>query len=121
MADKVNAAKKFQFVGGTNGGRRGETIDWPLVVQATIIKSYLTEGKEKTSKAIFEENLPLLNDERAKANKPPITELPKSYSNNNAGSLLHGMRTRFMARCEKGDKATLTIAEEFKLIEPKAE
>jgi len=119
MADKVNVAKKFQFVGGSANGRRGETIDWPLVVEASIIKSYLTE--EKTAKVIFAENLPLLNEERAKAGKPAIVELPKSYTNNNAGSLLHGMRTRFLARCEKGDKDTLAIAEEFKLIEPKTQ
>lgn len=116
MSDKKTNVGKFQFVGGI-GGKRGDHIDWPLVVEAFVIKEYLAQ--EKTAKTIFAEALPILNEERVKANLPPVEQLPKSYSNNNAGSLLHGMRKRFLARCEAGDKDTLAVAEAYKLIEPK--
>lgn len=118
MADKnTTAAAKFQFVGAGSSGK-GEKIDWPVAVQGAIIKSYLGGGK--TAKVVFAEGLIVLNAAREEKGLPAITELPKSYTNNNAGSLLHGMRARFIQRCEKGDKETMEVATALQLIEPKS-
>jgi len=121
MAQKsAPAVAKFQFVGASSGTRT-QKIDWPLEAQAIVIKTNMKD--DVGGKQAFEVGVALFNDgvEKGLFAGPALPAvLPKSYTNKNAGSVLYGMKQRFIARCEKGDKETLALAEKYNLIEPKA-
>lgn len=96
---------KFQFVYASAATVRTK-IEWPVRVQALIIKRS-TEGvsaKEAFDEARLEMRL---------------EELPKSYTNKNAASLLWGLKTRFLKRLNKDNpcKATLEAAQKLGLIQ----
>jgi len=120
MVQKNVVAAKFQFVGGSSSTRTAK-IDWPLEAQAIIIKTHKIDGIG--GQKAFEVGVALYNDGVEKglfAGSALPTQLPKSYCNKNAGSVLYGMEQRFLARCEKGNKDTLALAEKYGIIEPKS-
>lgn len=111
MSDQV----QFRYVGGT-ATKATTKIDWPERVTASIVATWLKGGS--SAKDNFANHLVMLNEARVEAGKEPIDSLPESYTNNNAGSLLHGMRTRFLKRINKGNAEARQAAEEFGIIEP---
>ncbi len=113
----ANATPKFQFVGSST--RSSTKISWPLRAQAIVIKTNVKDGVGGAK--AFEVGVALFNDGVVsglyEGTAIPLP-LPASYSNKNAGSVLYGMKDRFLKRAEKGDKETLALAQEYGLIEP---
>lgn len=96
-------SQQFTYVGQSTSAT-SQKISWPNNVQAEIIRANM-DGK--SAKQAFEVGRVALG----------LDELPRSYTNKNAGSLLHGMRQRFLKRCNKGDTATIAAAMEAGLIQ----
>jgi hypothetical protein len=96
----------FELKGSSTGRTK---IDWPLRVIGRVIQLSQTGKGAKEAFAIAVEEH---NGVEANA---PIT-LPVSYTNNNAGSVLWGMKKRFSDRLNKEDKATIEVAKEFGLL-----
>lgn len=120
MAQKNAPIARFQYV-GSSAGTRTSKINWPLEAQAIVIKTHRIDNIG--GQQAFEIGVALFNDGVEKGlfsgSAIPLP-LPKSYTNKNAGSVLYGMEQRFKTRAEKGDKATLALAEKYGLLEPKA-
>jgi len=103
---------QFKFVGSA----RSSKISWPLRAQAAVIKAHRVQGLPGAK--AFEAGVAAFNATAASTEQ--IVELPKSYTNKNAGSVLYGMEKRFLARCDSADANTLAIAREFGIVEPLA-
>lgn len=113
--------QQFKFVGGTEGSEARTKISWPLDAQAIILKLRKVDGLG--AKESFENGRLLYNEmvEAGDIEGQPLPELPASYTNKNAGSVLYGMADRFLKRINKGDSATRAAAERHGLIEPVAQ
>lgn len=99
----------YTLKGNSNGRSK---IEWPVRLQARVIQLSQTghSAKESFRVAVEEYN--------GVEGHSPIT-LPASYTNNNAGSVLWGMKKRFNDRLVKEDKATVEVAIEMGIIEEK--
>lgn len=103
---------QFKFVGSA----RSSKISWPLRAQAAVIKAHRVQGLPGAK--AFEAGVAAFNATAATTEQ--IVELPKSYTNKNAGSVLYGMEKRFLARCDGGNAETIAVATEFGLVQPSA-
>jgi len=111
---------KFTFVG--QSGRTSSKTTWAIEAQALVIKANMKDGLGGVK--AFEAGVAEYNEGVAAGlfTGSAITlPLPKSYTNKNAGSVLYGMKDRFIKRAEKGDKATLEVAAKYGLLVQKAE
>lgn len=116
---QTNSAPKFAYVGGSSAGR--VKIDWPLEAQAIIVKINKVDGIG--GQKAFQAGVALFNDLVAKGEAkgpalPDFENLPASYKNKNAGSVLYGMAQRFLERCNKGNAETITLATKYGLVVP---
>jgi hypothetical protein len=93
-------------------------VSWPIEVQAIIIRNNVIGGL--SASAAFEAGVQEYNDlvESGEVEGTMMpTELPQSYTNKNAGSVLYGLKQRFLKRVNKGDPVTREAAERFGIIE----
>ena len=113
MSDKV----EFKFVGET-GGQGRTKINWSEEAQALMISLNVRQGIG--AKDAFETGRLQYNElvEQGEVEGQPLPELPESYTNKNAGSVLYGMKQRFLKRVNKGNAETRRVAEKYGLIEP---
>lgn len=88
------------------GDGKSDKIHLSELNQATLIAAAIR--KEATSEVLFIQAMSRHNEERAKAGLEPQVA-PPSYSTHPA-SIVHGLRTRFIERMNKGIKKTLDAA-----------
>jgi len=108
---------QFKFVGETSGQGRTK-ISWTDEACAIILELKVKQGvgaKDafETGRAVYNEKV-----EAGEIEGALLPELPASYTNKNAGSVLYGMKERFLKRINKGNLETRAAAERHGLIEP---
>ena len=107
---------QFQFVGSTDTAT--SKISWPYLAQGFVLRAKLID--KLPAPQAFARGVEEFNTQADEADQMP-TDLPVSYTNKNAGSVLYGMRTRFLKRCNdpsvRGHEETREIAEGLGLIE----
>lgn len=96
----------YQFVGQSVRGRKAK---WPLRLQALVIAANLNENLGGAE--AFRVALERYNATAATAFPP----LPPSYSGKNAGSLLYGLKKRFLARLSVGDVEAQSLVQELSI------
>lgn len=118
-------APKFQFVGSTDS-ETTEKISWPVEAQAIIIRNKIVGKLSATAafEAGVQEYNGLVESGEIEGELLP-TELPESYTNKNAGSVLYGMKDRFLKRVNnpsaRNHQETLAAAQQFGLVQEVAE
>ena len=107
---------QFKFVGTTDTAT--SKISWPILAQGLILRAKLID-KLSAPKA-FEAGVEAFNAQADEADCLP-TDLPVSYTNKNAGSVLYGMRTRFLKRVNdpsvRGHEESRQVAEDLGIIQ----
>lgn len=120
---KPDKAPQFQFVGSTESDVT-EKIVWPIEAQAIVIRNKVVNGLAST--AAFEAGVAEYNElveagEIEGVTEPMTTELPASYSNKNAGSVLYGLKQRFLKRVNslsaRNHAESLAAAERFGIVQ----
>lgn len=113
---------QFTFVGSTES-ETTEKITWPVEAQAIVIRNKVIGGL--SASASFEAGVAEYNELVAsgeiKGEAMP-TELPESYGNKNAGSVLYGLKQRFLKRVNdasaRNHTETLAAAQQFGIVQP---
>lgn len=114
--------QQFKFIGQSESGTSTK-VRWPLLAQGLVIRANVRQGLK--GQAAFEAGVMEYNNlvddgEVDTPRLPDFADLPESYRNKNAGSVLYGLRTRFLKRVNDGHAETRAVAEELGLIEPSA-
>lgn len=107
---------QFQFVGQSDTVT--SKISWPVLAQGLVIRASIVD--KLPAPQAFARGVAEFNAQADEADQLP-TELPQSYTNKNAGSVLYGMRTRFLKRVNtesaRGHEETRAVAVELGLIQ----
>lgn len=110
---------QFQFVGSSNTAT--SKISWPVLAQALVIRASVID--KLSAPQAFAQGVEQYNSQVDEADRMP-TELPASYTNKNAGSVLYGMKQRFLKRVNdestRGHVETREAAIAAGIIEPTA-
>lgn len=118
MSNPNTSLVKFKFVGGS-GKVSTEKLSWPVACQAIVIRNNMIGGLP--AKAAFEAGVQEYNDLVTSGEikgEPMPTDLPESYTNKNSGSVLWGLKSRFLKRAEKGNKETIEAGLRFGVLQP---
>lgn len=113
---------KFQFVGASEGTST-DRISWPLEAQAIVIRNNVVGGLGASAAFAngVQEYNDLLDSGELQGDRLP-EELPPSYTNKNAGSVLYGMKQRFLKRVNdpkaRGHDDSVAAAIQFGIIQP---
>ena len=82
---------QFKFVGSSETATR--KITWPALAKALVIKASVIDGL--SAPEAYAQGVQEFNTQVDESDRLP-TELPTSYTNKNAGSVLYGMKQRFL-------------------------
>jgi hypothetical protein len=111
---------QFKFVGQSEAGTSTK-VRWPILAQGLVIQANISGA---TGASAFQAGVAryneLADDGEVEGRMPEFSALPESYRNKNAGSVLYGMKKRFLARVNKHDAETVRVAEELGIIEPRS-
>ena len=114
-------AKKFSFV-GSDAAATGTKISWSKRAVAIILRQNLINGlgaQQAFEQGAQEFNQGLSDGDFEGTPLPDV--LPESYTNKNAGSVLYGMKARFLKAVNEPSSRShaecLTLAEEYGLIQ----
>lgn len=101
---------QYRFAGGGSNSK----IDWPIELQALICKLTLKDGLRGSQVFV------IAREQFNASAEKPIGDLPRSYTNSNAASLLYGMKKRFLDKVNnpehKEHARALELAQQYGLI-----
>jgi hypothetical protein len=108
---------QFQFVGGSSTA--SSKISWAPLAQALVIRASVVDGLSPTD--AFARGIEEFNAQADEAERMP-TALPASYTNKNAGSILYGLKQRFLKKVNdesaRGHAEAREAAIQVGIIEP---
>lgn len=111
---------QFKYVGSTDTAT--SKISWPFLAQGLVIRASVID--KLPAPQAFARGVQEFNAQADEADQMS-TELPQSYTNKNAGSVLYGMKQRFLKRVNeesaRGHEETRAIAIDLGLIQEVSE